>query len=51
MSKERYPDLNENEDIIMDDTREEHWRDVAKDSKDKSNILYLRLDLYSREME
>ena len=29
VSEERYTDLNEEEDIIMEDSREDHWRDVA----------------------
>ena len=29
VSEERYPDLNEEEDIIVEDSREDHWRDVA----------------------
>ena len=28
--EERYPDLNEKEDIRMDKIREEHWRDVSE---------------------
>ena len=31
MSEERDPDLDEEEDIIMNNTRDEHWRDVAED--------------------
>ena len=30
MVKERDPDLNEEEDIILDAIMEEHWRDVAE---------------------
>ena len=30
VSEERDPDLNEEEDIILDAFREEHWRDVAE---------------------
>ena len=30
VSKERDPDLNEEEDIILDEIREERWRDVAE---------------------
>ena len=39
--EERYTVLNEKEDIRMDDTREEHWRDVAEDGEDKNNIRAL----------
>ena len=28
--EERYPDLNEEEDIRFDEIRQEHWRDVAE---------------------
>ena len=31
MSEEIDPDLDEEEDIIMNNTRYEHWRDVAED--------------------
>ena len=30
VSEERDPDLNEEEDIIMDGIRDEHWRDIAE---------------------
>ena len=30
MSEERDLELNEEEDIIMGDTREEHWRDISE---------------------
>ena len=30
VSEERDPDLNEEEGIILDAIREEHWRDVAE---------------------
>ena len=36
--EERDPDLNEEEYIRMEDSREEHWRDVAEDGEDKSKI-------------
>ena len=39
--EERYPVLNEKEDIRMDDTREEHWRYVAEHGEDKNNICAL----------
>ena len=38
--EERDPDLNEDEDIIMDDSREEHCRDVY--GEDKKNFRALR---------
>ena len=40
--EERDMDLNEEEDIIMDDTREKHWGDVDEDGDDKKNIHNLR---------
>ena len=42
VSEERDPDLDEEEDIRMDDTRDEHWRDVAEGGDDKKNINALR---------
>ena len=32
MSEERDPDLNKEENIRMNGTREEHWRNVARGS-------------------
>ena len=40
--KERDLDLNEEEDIRMEDSREEHLRYVAEDGEDKSKIHALR---------
>ena len=48
MSEERYLDLNEEDDIRMEVSMEEHWRDVAEDIKDKSNIHALRWYVYTR---
>ena len=45
------PDLNEEEDIRMQDSREEHWRDVADDGEYKSKIHALRWDVHTREKE
>ena len=45
MSEERDPDLNEEEDIIMDDTRYEHWRIVAEGSDKKNKIHALRWEV------
>ena len=33
----RDPDLNEEEDIILDAIREEHWSNVAEECDDKKN--------------
>ena len=49
MSDKRYPNLNEEEDIRMEDSREEHWRDVAYDGEDKSKIYAMIWDVYTRE--
>ena len=38
VSEERDTYLNEEEDIIIDDSREEHWRYVAEEGGDKKNI-------------
>ena len=42
VEEERYPDLNEKEDIILDEIREDDWRDVAEEGDDKKNIRALR---------
>ena len=49
--EERYPDLNEEEDIITDEIRDEHWRDVSKEGDNKKNIHDLRLDVYVKEKD
>ena len=49
--EERDPDLNEDEDIIMEDSREEQWRDVSGDDEYKSEILNLRWDVYTIDKE
>ena len=49
--EERDPDLNEEEDIIMDDTRDEDWRDVAEDCDNKKKIHALRWEIYVKEKE
>ena len=43
--EQRVPDQNEDEDIRMDDTRDEHWRDVYEDGDDKNNINALRWEI------
>ena len=35
----------------MEESREEHWMDVAQDGKDKSNTPVLIQDVYTREKE
>ena len=51
MSDKRDSDLNEEEDIIMEEIREEHLRDVGEDDNDKSKIRALEWDVYTREKE
>ena len=48
MSDEIDPNLNEEEEIIMEDISKDHCRDVAEDGKDKSNIHNLNWDVYTR---
>ena len=43
VSKEIYPDMNEEEYIIMEVSREDHCRDVAEEVDNKKNIRGLRL--------
>ena len=42
VSEESYLDLNEEEDISMEDSREEHWRCVAEDGENNNKINALR---------
>ena len=44
--EERYPDLNEEEEIRMKDSSKDHWKDVADDGDNKKNIHALRWDVY-----
>ena len=39
-------DMNEDEGIRMENSREEHWRDIAEDGKDKKNIHALMWEVY-----
>ena len=50
-SEERDLGLNEEENIIMGDSREDHWRDVAQYCSNKKNISDLRWGIYTREKE
>ena len=50
VSEERDPDLNEEEDIRMDEIRDDNWRYVAEEDKNKKNIHSLRWELYIKEM-
>ena len=49
--EERYPDLNEKEDIILDEIRKKNWRDVAEEGDDKKKIYTLRWEMYVKEKE
>ena len=51
MSEERDPDLNDEEDIIIDEIREEHWRDVSQEGKYKKKTHDLRWEIYVKEQE
>ena len=48
VSDETYLDQNEKEYIRMEDSREQHWRDVAKDGEDKIKVHALRQDVYTK---
>ena len=45
MLEERNPDLNGEECIVMEDSKENHWRDVAEDGEGKINIHALIWDV------
>ena len=45
VAEERYPDLNEKEDIRLDEIREDHWRDVSEEGDDKKKIHALRREV------
>ena len=45
MSEERDPDLNDEEDTIMDKIRDGYWRDVSEEGEDKKNIHSLGWDV------
>ena len=49
VSEERDPDLNEEEDIRLDEIREEHWRDIAEEYDNKKKIQYLRWEVCVKE--
>ena len=51
VAEERVPDLNEEEDTRMEDSREEHCRDIDEDGEAKSNIHALMWYVYTREKE
>ena len=49
MLEYRDPDLNEEEDIIMDEIRYEHWRYFAEEGEYKKNTHELRWEIYVKE--
>ena len=51
MSEERDLYLNEEEDTILDEIREDYWRDVAEEGDDKKSIYGLRWEVYVKEKE
>ena len=46
VSEERDPDLNEEEDTIIDEIRDEYWRDFSEEVKNKKKMQYLRWDIH-----
>ena len=46
VAEERYPDLNEEEDIRLDAIRGDHWRNVAEEGDKKKKIIALRWEVY-----
>ena len=46
VSEERDPDLNDEEDIKLDEIREEHWIYIAEEGDNKKNIRSLRWEVY-----
>ena len=51
MPEERDPDLNEEEDIIMDKIRDEHWRGGSEEGEDKKKIHALGWEFCVKEKE
>ena len=50
-SEERDPDLNEEEDIRMDEIRDDHWRYVSEEGDNKKKMHALRWDMCVKEKE
>ena len=51
MAEERYPELNEKEEIRSDKIQEDHWRDIAEENDDKKEINALRWDVYVKDKD
>ena len=49
VAEERDPDLNEEEDIILDEIRKENGRNVAEEGDDKKKIHALRWEVHVKE--
>ena len=47
VSEEKDPNLKEEDDIRMEDSREENWSFVAEDGEDKINITALGWYVYT----
>ena len=51
VAEEIDPDLNDQEDIRLNEIREEHWSDVDEEGIDKKMIRCLRWEVYIKENE
>ena len=51
VSEERYPYLNEEEDIRIDEIRDEHWMDVSEEGENTKRIHGLGWGVYVKEKE
>ena len=51
VSEDRYPDLNKQEDIRMDEIRYDNWRGIAEEGDDKNKTHLLRWQFYVRERQ
>ena len=47
--EERDLDLNEEENITMEDSMEDHWRDVSDDGQDKMKTHALKWQVYTKK--
>ena len=45
VAEERYPNLNEEDDIRLDAIMEDHWRDVTEEGDDTKTIHDLRWEV------
>ena len=49
--EERDPEMNKEEDIIMEDSMDQNLSYVAEDGEDKSKITSMRWNVYKKEKE